>query len=49
VGQLVFAAADIGSLQQELNRKNEAVDMKSDMVCDIFGQCAHDFLFITVL
>ncbi|CDX51892.1 hypothetical protein MPL1032_140141 [Mesorhizobium plurifarium] len=47
VGQLVFAAADIGSLQQKLNRKNEALDMKSDMICDILGQCAHYFLLFT--
>ncbi|CDX26053.1 hypothetical protein MPL3356_60215 [Mesorhizobium plurifarium] len=49
MGQLVFAAADIGSLQQKLNRKNEALDMKSDMVCDIFGQYAHNFLLFPVL
>jgi hypothetical protein len=48
VGQLVFAGVDIGSLQQKLNRKNEALDMKSDITCDIFGQCAHDFVLVTV-
>jgi hypothetical protein len=49
VGQLVFAGADIGSLRQKLNRKSEALDMKSDMICDIFGQCAHNFLLFTAL
>ncbi|CDX40491.1 hypothetical protein MPLA_320182 [Mesorhizobium sp. ORS 3359] len=48
VGQLVFAGADIGSLRQKLNRKNEALDMKSDTICDIFGQCAHNFLLVTM-
>ncbi|WP_189341530.1 hypothetical protein [Mesorhizobium sp. M2A.F.Ca.ET.042.01.1.1] len=47
-GSSFFAGADIGSLRQKLNRKNEALDMKSDTICDIFGQCAHNFLLFTV-
>jgi hypothetical protein len=35
-----FAGGDIGSLQQKLNRKSEALDMKCDTVCDIFRQDA---------
>ena len=35
-----FAAGDIGLLEQKLNRKSEALDMKSDIICDIFGQPA---------
>ncbi|MEW6633769.1 MAG: hypothetical protein AB1440_23095 [Pseudomonadota bacterium] len=47
VGQLVFAAGDIGLVQQKLNRKSEALDMKSDMDCDIFGRRAQDFILFT--
>jgi hypothetical protein len=37
-----FAGADIGLCGQKLNRKCEALDMKSDINCDIFGQIALD-------
>jgi hypothetical protein len=47
VGQLVFAGRDIGLLQEKLNRKNEALDMKSDMDCDVFGQAAPNLRFFT--
>ncbi|ESY97634.1 hypothetical protein X738_01415 [Mesorhizobium sp. LNHC209A00] len=33
-----FADGDIGLCEQELNRKSEALDMKSDTGCDIFWQ-----------
>ncbi|CDX12622.1 hypothetical protein MPLB_1210004 [Mesorhizobium sp. ORS 3324] len=46
VGQLVFAGGDIGPVQQKLNRKSEALDMKSDIDCDIFGQNALQFAII---
>jgi hypothetical protein len=48
VGQLVFAGVDIGSLQQKLNRKCEALDMKSDTDCDIFGRDAQDLQLFTM-
>ncbi|MER8432647.1 hypothetical protein [Mesorhizobium caraganae] len=37
-----FAGTDIGLCEQKLNRKCEALDMKSDINCDIFGQIALD-------
>jgi hypothetical protein len=43
-----FAGVDIGSLQQKLNRKCEALDMKSDMICDIVGRRAQNFLLFTM-
>ncbi|MBZ9732339.1 hypothetical protein LB534_00630 [Mesorhizobium sp. CA18] len=38
-----FAAVDIGSLQQKLNRKSEALVMKSDIICDVFRRGAQNF------
>ncbi|WP_181175781.1 hypothetical protein [Mesorhizobium sp. B2-3-4] len=35
-----FADGDIGLCEQKLNRKSEALDMKSDTECDIFGRAA---------
>ncbi|WP_292500239.1 hypothetical protein [Mesorhizobium sp.] len=37
-----FAGADIGLREGKLNRKSEALDMKSDTECDIFGHSAQD-------
>jgi hypothetical protein len=48
VGQLVFAGRDIGLLQQKLNRKNEALDMKSDMEGEMFEYGARNLLLFTV-
>jgi len=42
-----FAGADIGSRKRKLNRKSEALDMKSDIDCDIFGQSAQDLRLFT--
>lgn len=33
-----FADGDIGLCERKLNRKSEALDMKSDTKCDKFGQ-----------
>jgi hypothetical protein len=35
-----FADGDIGLCEQKLNRKSEALDMKSDTECDVFRHCA---------
>ncbi|WP_168247759.1 MULTISPECIES: hypothetical protein [unclassified Mesorhizobium] len=48
VGQLVFAGVDIGLVQRKLNRKSEALDMKSDINCDIFGQDARNLRLFTM-
>src|SRR3569623_115438 len=37
-----FAGVDIGSLQQTLNRKSEALVMKSDINCDVFRRRAQN-------
>ncbi|MCF6112857.1 hypothetical protein [Mesorhizobium muleiense] len=37
-----LAGADIGLREGKLNHKSEALDMKSDMACDKFGQSAQD-------
>ncbi|WP_198032679.1 hypothetical protein [Mesorhizobium sp. WSM2561] len=37
-----LAGADIGLREGKLNHKSEALDMKSDMECDKFGQSAQD-------
>ncbi|UVC18769.1 hypothetical protein [Mesorhizobium onobrychidis] len=37
-----FAGADIGLREGKLNRKSEALVMKSDMECDKFGHRAQD-------
>jgi hypothetical protein len=37
-----FAGADIGLCKEKLNRKSEALDMKSDTECDNFGHPAQD-------
>ncbi|TIX04045.1 MAG: hypothetical protein E5V46_31840, partial [Mesorhizobium sp.] len=42
-----FAGVDIGLCERKLNRKNEALVMKSDTDCDNFGQCAQDLRLFT--
>ena len=42
-----FAVADIGLREGKLNRKSEALDMKSDTDCDNFGQHAQDLRLFT--
>ncbi|TIU25301.1 MAG: hypothetical protein E5W34_05345, partial [Mesorhizobium sp.] len=46
-GSSFLLRGDIGLVQQKLNRKNEALDMKSDMDCDIFGQTARNLRLFT--
>ncbi|TIX94270.1 MAG: hypothetical protein E5V17_05135, partial [Mesorhizobium sp.] len=42
-----FAGVDIGLCERKRNRKSEALVMKSDTNCDIFGQCAQDLRLFT--
>ena len=42
-----FAGADIGLREQKLNRKCEALDMKSDMRCDNFRHRVQDLRLFT--
>jgi hypothetical protein len=42
-----FAGGDIGLCKQKLNRKSEALDMKSDIRCDKFGHDAQNLLLFT--
>jgi hypothetical protein len=42
-----FADADIGLREGKLNRKSEALDMKSDTECDIFGHSAQGLRLFT--
>jgi hypothetical protein len=41
-----FAGADIGLRKEKLNRKSEALDMKSDTECDNFGHSAPRFTIV---
>ncbi|WP_168247326.1 MULTISPECIES: hypothetical protein [unclassified Mesorhizobium] len=43
-----LAGSDIGLLWRKLNRKSEALDMKSDINCDIFGQDARNLRLFTM-
>ncbi|MER8826932.1 hypothetical protein NKH73_13015 [Mesorhizobium sp. M0938] len=42
-----FADVDIGLREGKLNRKSEALDMKSDTECDIFGHSAQGLRLFT--
>lgn len=43
-----FVDDDIGLREGKLNRKSEALDMKSDTECDKFGHSAQDFRLFTM-
>lgn len=43
-----FAGGDIGLCERKLNRKCEALDMKSDTGCDIVGQTAQNLRLLTM-